>query len=236
MPPQQFQAQPPMQQPPIGAPYQQGPVGKGTSGMSVTALVLGVLGLVLSWIPIVNNVAAVLGFIGLVFGLISIFTTGAKHKKKGRGLAIAGSILCVIALIVTFAIQASASKALKDVATQAGSAQSSSTAKESSSSDSTKSTSSNAQVVLEATATGKGTVIWGEAGSTNTEDFNGQWSKTISGDDAKKGYTISVTGDFMGASDQKVSCTVTVNGQQKSHKEGSGTSGSAMCDTYGIFN
>lgn len=232
MPSQQFQPQ----QPPAGSPYQHAPVEKRTSGLAVTALVLGIIGLVLSWIPIVNNAAAVLAVIGLVFGIIAIFATGAKHKKKGRGLAIAGSVLCVIALIVTFAIQASASKALKEISAQTDSSQTAPAEKESKLTDEKKEDPANEQVVMEATATGKGTVIWGEAGSTNTEDFNGQWSKTISGEDAKKGYTLTVSGDFMGGNDQKVGCTITVNGQQKSHKEGSGTSGSALCDTYGIFN
>lgn len=223
--------QPMPQQPPTGY-VPQHMQQKGTSAMAVTALVLGIIGLILSWIPIVNNGAAVLAVIGLVFGVIATLTTGAKGKKKGRGLAIAGSILCVIALIITLAVQSAASKAIKDITDPTSSSQTDSD--KSGAAD--KSDTSNQQVTLQATATGKGTVIWGEAGSSNTADFNGQWSKTISGEDAKKGYTISVTGDITGTDDQKVSCTVTVNGKQKSHKEGSGTSGAAMCDTYGIFN
>lgn len=106
----------------------------------------------------------------------------------------------------------------------------------SSQSASASSDASTAKVEMQATATGKGSVIWGEAGSTNSEDFNQTWAKTITGEEAKKGYVLTVTGDIMGGNDQKVSCTVLVNGQQKSHKEGSGQSGSAMCDTTGIFN
>lgn len=91
------------------------------------------------------------------------------------------------------------------------------------------------KVELRATATGKGSVIWGEAGSTHTEDFTKTWSKTITGEEAKKGYTLTVSGDLMGNDSQEVSCTVLVNGVQKSHKTGSGTAGSAMCDTSGLF-
>lgn len=91
------------------------------------------------------------------------------------------------------------------------------------------------KVELQATATGKGSVIWGEAGSTHTEDFTKTWSRTITGEEAKKGYTLTVSGDFMGTDSQEVSCTVLVNGVQKSHKTGSGTAGSAMCDTSGLF-
>lgn len=95
---------------------------------------------------------------------------------------------------------------------------------------------STAKVEMQATSTGKGTATWGEAGSTNQEEFNSTWTKTITGDDAKKGYTLTVMGDVMGGNDQKVSCTVLVNGKQKSHKEGSGAAGTAICDTYGLFN
>lgn len=91
------------------------------------------------------------------------------------------------------------------------------------------------KVELQATATGKGSVIWGEAGSTHTEDFTKTWSKTITGEEAKKGYTLTVSGDLMGNDSQEVSCTVLVNGVQKSHKTGSGTAGSAICDTSGLF-
>lgn len=91
------------------------------------------------------------------------------------------------------------------------------------------------KVELRATATGKGSVVWGEAGSTHTEDFTKTWSKTITGEEAKKGYTLTVSGDLMGNDSQEVSCTVLVNGVQKSHKTGSGTAGSAMCDTSGLF-
>ncbi|MBQ9681460.1 MAG: hypothetical protein IJV49_03900 [Aeriscardovia sp.] len=90
-------------------------------------------------------------------------------------------------------------------------------------------------VELRATATGRGSADWGEVGSSHTETFTKTWSKTISGEEAKKGYVLTVTGDFTGNDNQEVSCTVLVNGVQKDHKTGSGAAGSALCDTSGLL-
>ncbi|PJM75227.1 hypothetical protein CSQ87_06485 [Bifidobacterium simiarum] len=85
-------------------------------------------------------------------------------------------------------------------------------------------------VELQATATGEGTVMWFKNGSSNTEEFKGQWSKTFTGDEAKELTGLSVTGDVInGGNDQKMTCKVIVNGEQKDAKEATGTTGSAFC-------
>ena len=47
--------------------YQQPAPQKG-SGLAITSLVLGLIGLMLSWIPIINYLAVILGLVGLVLG------------------------------------------------------------------------------------------------------------------------------------------------------------------------
>ncbi|MBW3080569.1 hypothetical protein [Bifidobacterium saguinibicoloris] len=84
-------------------------------------------------------------------------------------------------------------------------------------------------IELQATATGNGTVMWFKGSSSSTEQFNGSWSKTFTGDDAKDITGVSVTGDIMGGNDQKMSCKVIVNGEEKESQEGSGSAGSAYC-------
>ncbi|MFC0264898.1 hypothetical protein [Alloscardovia macacae] len=86
---------------------------------------------------------------------------------------------------------------------------------------------------MSVTASGTGTVIFGEAGSSSTEQFTGEWKKTFTGDDAKKFLTFSVTGDFTGGDDQKLSCAVTKNGKEVSHKEATGAAASVFCSTNG---
>jgi len=87
-------------------------------------------------------------------------------------------------------------------------------------------------ITLKATATGEGTVIWGDTdGSTNTESFSGSWEKTVTGEDAEKTYTLSVTGDVMGDDSQQMTCEILVNGESKDDASATGTMGSASCTT-----
>lgn len=65
---------------------------KQCKGLSITSLVLGIIGIVLS----IFLVGGVIGFLGGVFGLIGII----KSKSKNR-MAIAGFILSVIAIVIT---------------------------------------------------------------------------------------------------------------------------------------
>lgn len=78
------------------------------SGLAVAALVLGIVGIALSFIPIINNAAFVFAVIGLILGIIAL----AKKNKKGP--AIAGVILCVLAIIITLVMQQAAAKALNE--------------------------------------------------------------------------------------------------------------------------
>jgi hypothetical protein len=81
------------------------------SAGGVTALVLGIIGTILSFVPIVNNLAAILGVIGVVFGIVG-FVGVHKGKKRGKGITIAGIVLSVIAIVVTLAMQSATGKAL----------------------------------------------------------------------------------------------------------------------------
>lgn len=114
--PQQQYGAPPVQQPLIdpNRPTRRDlrDLNKSTSGLAITALVLGIIGILLSWVPIVNNVSAVIALIGLVLGIIAICTTGRKGKKKGRWIAIAGTVLSVLAMVITLGTQTIYGKAI----------------------------------------------------------------------------------------------------------------------------
>ena len=69
------------------------------SGLSIAAMILGIIGIALSFIPIINNAAFVLGILAFIFGLICLF------KKKGIGKAVTGVILGVAAIVVTIVMQ-----------------------------------------------------------------------------------------------------------------------------------
>lgn len=78
------------------------------SGFAVTALVLGIIGIVLSFIPIINTGAFILGILALIFGVVGLLT----HNKKG--MCIAGIIIGILAMVISFQMQSAFSKALDE--------------------------------------------------------------------------------------------------------------------------
>jgi hypothetical protein len=84
---------------------------KRLSISSIVGLILGIIGVLLSAVPIINNFAFVLAILALIFGIVGLVRT-KNEKKKGRGLAIAAIVLAVIAFIVVLASQKIYSDAL----------------------------------------------------------------------------------------------------------------------------
>ena len=71
--------------------------GQGV-GMAVTGLVLGVVGFVLAFIPCIGWVfSIILGILGTVFSCIGLSQSG--KTQQGKGMAITGLILSVLAII-----------------------------------------------------------------------------------------------------------------------------------------
>ncbi len=209
-------------QPAQQAPHKQQDDRK-TSGLAITGLVLGIIGVVLSFIPIINNAAFALGIVGAVFAIIGIVKTGKNGKKKGRVMSIVATVLSILAIVITLGMQQSASNAFNEAENKAG------ISTLSSQGDGNKEDIKS--VELQATATGKGTAMWSDnGGSSSSQDFNQKWSKKVDPKDAKGMISVDVSPDFTSDDDnQKVTCTILVNGKQKQHKEATGQSGNASC-------
>ena len=77
---------------------------KGSNGLATAGFVLGLLGLLGSWIPVLNIFGIVLGVLGVVLAGVGL----AKSKKAnaGKGLAIAGIVLGALAVIFAILINA----------------------------------------------------------------------------------------------------------------------------------
>lgn len=84
------------QQPPTPA--------KGSNGLATAGFVLGLLGLLGSWIPVLNILGILLGVLGVVLAGVGL----AKSKKAnaGKGLAIAGIVLGAVAVIFAILVNA----------------------------------------------------------------------------------------------------------------------------------
>lgn len=79
------------------------------TGFSVASMVLGIIGICLSFIPIVNNVSFILGVLSVIFAIVSLV------KKSGKAKAIVGLILGILSVVITLSLQNGWSKSLDDV-------------------------------------------------------------------------------------------------------------------------
>ena len=84
------------------------------TALGITGLVLSSIAVLISWVPIVNNFAAILGTIALPFAIAGIVATRRKGKRTGRGIAIAATILAILSIVFTLATQGMYSKAIDD--------------------------------------------------------------------------------------------------------------------------
>ncbi len=107
---------PPYGPPPGGYPPHGGhqPNARRSSGLAISALVLGSIALLLCWVPIVNNFAAVLAVVGLGLGIPALISA-RRGRATGSGLAVAGVTLSVLAFIGVLATQALYSAVIEDV-------------------------------------------------------------------------------------------------------------------------
>lgn len=78
--------------------------------LGIVSIVIGAIALILSWVPIVNNFAAVLAVMGVIFGLIA-FLVNRKHKKL---LAWIGTILSIVSFAIVMGTQSMYSNAIDE--------------------------------------------------------------------------------------------------------------------------
>ena len=87
--------------------------------MGVAALVLGILSVIVCWIPCVNYFAFFPAVIGLILGIVDVVQKSKKDEKKG--MAIAGIVLTAIAVIIislwNFVINKAASEYVNSIDT-----------------------------------------------------------------------------------------------------------------------
>lgn len=85
-----------------------------TSAMAITGLIVGIVGLLGSAIPILNNIAFFIALLGLIFGIVGLVGV-MRGKRKGKGLAIAAVVISVIAIVVVLTTQSLYSAAIDEV-------------------------------------------------------------------------------------------------------------------------
>jgi hypothetical protein len=194
---------------------------KRANGLGITSVILGVLALVGSFIPFVNFGTGFIAFLGLVFGIIGLFM---KHRSKTS--AIVGSILSLIALILSIVL------AVTYTASFAG-------AVSKNIDQASRAAARQVPVVYTVTGKGKDVSINYEQGDDGMEEANSTqlpWKKsfkgTVGGDFDYKIYNLTATN---GADDKgKVTCSITIDGKVAVTKTSKGAFASANCDASGF--
>lgn len=82
---------------------------------AIVALVLGVIALISSWVPIINNLSFIFALVGVAFAVVGLVGT-LRGKKSGRGLAIASVVVNVAAVAIVLATQSAYSAAIDEAA------------------------------------------------------------------------------------------------------------------------
>jgi hypothetical protein len=87
--------------------------GPGGSSLAITSLALGIIALLLAFVPIINNFAFVLAVVGFPIGVIA-WRGAIKRRRSGKGMAAAGTVLAALSMVGVLASQAVYSKAFDD--------------------------------------------------------------------------------------------------------------------------
>lgn len=66
--------------------------------MGIAALILGILSIIIGFIPLCGSIALLPAIIGLILGIIDTIQKNKKSEKKG--VSIAGLVLSAIAIVV----------------------------------------------------------------------------------------------------------------------------------------
>jgi hypothetical protein len=77
-------------------------------------MVLGIVALLLSWVPIINNLAAILALVGLGLGIPALIRA-RRGTHGGTGLAITGLVTSVLAIVLVVVTQMFFAKVIDEV-------------------------------------------------------------------------------------------------------------------------
>lgn len=237
-----YSAQPP---PDPGSRYPVSP----RNGFGTTALVTGVVGLLVAWIPIIGFLGFILGTIAVIFGAIAIFRAHKDHVTS-KGLAYSGTILGVVAFVVSIIVFAAFANEVSKISQQGGSAAAPppATAPQqpgsegpsgSSSPPATNPTDGLVPVTYTATSsTGTASVTYGggtDGMSIVTEEVPSGWSKTVQMEQLLgtpiTSLQVTTPPDMSAPLGQKVTvaCELKVNGKTVDHQEATGSVAYVMC-------
>lgn len=88
------------------------------SGLAIAGMVLGIVAIATSFLPIINNGSFFLALVGLIFAIVSMLGI-RKGKSSGMGMAVAGLVLSIVAIVVVLGSQAFYGAVIDEASNQA---------------------------------------------------------------------------------------------------------------------
>lgn len=193
--------------------YPPQPVTQPRNGVGTAGFVLGLVGLLFSFIPIVGVVAWPLVILGLVLSLVGLARAN-KGVATNKGLAIAGAVLSALGLLVCVLWTLFFGAVANEVDKQADKEQ---------------------VVVYEVSGDSAGANVtystFSDGGSATSQETltSLPWRKELTVKGLVSGGTLTVTAGQDGGS---VACKITVDGVEKKSATGSGAFSSAICGGF----
>jgi hypothetical protein len=182
-----------------------------SNGLGTAGFVVGLIGLLFSFIPLVGVVAWPLVILGIIFSAVGI-SKAAKGRATNKGLAIAGLVVSIVGLVVCILWVAVWNKAVDDVQDEAN---------------------REAVIVYEVTGDAPAADVtystFGDQMTTNQETVTTlPWTKEVTTTGiVKEGQLIVTTGADGGS----VTCKITVDGKEVKTATASGAFAMATCDS-----
>ncbi|HEX6360933.1 DUF4190 domain-containing protein [Actinophytocola sp.] len=189
----------------------QPPVAKPSNGLGLTGFILGLIGLLLSFIPLIGVVAWPLVILGIIFSAIGI-AKASKGRATNKGLSIAGLVVSVIGLVICIVWATVINKAVDEVNEEAA---------------------REAVIVYEVTGDAANVDVtystFGDEMTTNDETVAAlPWTKEVKTKGlVKEGQLIVTTGESGGT----VTCKITVDGKEVETATATGPFQMATCDS-----
>lgn len=90
-----FMTNPPVE--PLSDAQKAAPENAKSSGLAIAALVLGIVSLILAFIPLINVLAGIAAVVGLILAIVAI-----SQKGRKKGVALGGLITTTLALVMSF--------------------------------------------------------------------------------------------------------------------------------------
>lgn len=188
-----------------------------SNGLGTAALVLGIIGLVLAFIPFLNYGSGVIPFVGLILGIVAL----AKKNVK-KTVALVGTVLSAVAVILSIVMAVAYTGLFFHAVDQ-------------SVQQVNEENNTPVSVVYDVTgASADATVTYSSYsnGNSGTEQASGQalpFTKTVTGTKGWSGYTLTATNGLNDAGD--ISCKITVDGSVVAEQTSTGKFATVTCSS-----